>query len=136
MMIRQMTLQEICENREEIESYLYPVLDKVPGSFDIEDTFAYLYDGSLEAWQIVEEGKVISLFLFYTELNQGKKTAHIKCLSGENVQKIIENLPSLMEIALDRGCEYFYMMGRRGWKKFLQPHGFNDTLNVYVAKLN
>ena len=104
------------------EKWLEDALDYAHGTFDINDVFNDVVNGTAQFWP-GKNSAVVTQIVPYPR----KKVLHF-FLAGGDIKELEEMEPGIIEWAKSQGCEAITLTGRPGWtKSFLQDIGYKCT---------
>jgi hypothetical protein len=104
------------------EKWLEDALDYAHGTFDINDVFNDVVNGTAQFWP-GKNSAVVTQIVPYPK----KKVLHF-FLAGGDIKELEEMEPGIIEWAKSQGCEAITLTGRPGWtKSFLQDIGYKCT---------
>lgn len=101
------------------------------GKFSKTFVFDQLLADKMQLW-VSEECALVTRPLDYPE----KRIFELFLCGGERLAEYLpEGMPMLEDYARKRGCNAMEIWGRRGWERFLKPHGFEHGLYVTRKEL-
>ena len=104
------------------EKWLEDALDYAHGTFDINDVFNDVVNGTAQFWP-GKNSAVVTQIVPYPK----KKVLHF-FLAGGDIKELEEMEPGIIEWAKSQGCEAISLTGRPGWtRSFLQDIGYRCT---------
>jgi len=113
---------------ERCRGWIEAALEYAGGTHTIEDIEAGLTSGQFTFWP----GQRCAIV---TELNVYPRFKALNIfLVGGDLQEILEMEPHICAWAKAHGCERVYQIGRPGWKRALEAHGYQVRLLVGSMK--
>ena len=110
------------EEFKRCEKWLEDALEYAHGTFDINDVFNDVVNGTAQFWP-GKNSAVVTQIVPYPK----KKVLHF-FLAGGDIKELEEMEPGIIEWAKSQGCEAITLTGRPGWtKSFLQDIGYKCT---------
>ena len=99
------------------------------GTHTVQDLMTEVEQGHARAW--VEQDNVI---IARIEEYPQKRILCFWLAAGE-LEPLLEMAKEVYEWGREEGCDMARMIGRRGWKKPLQEHGWGVSLVEYTKEL-
>lgn len=114
----------------QVVPYLEKALQFSDEKFKIDDILRGCMKQDMMLWVVYNDDKLSGCFV--TELFDypQDRRLNILLLSGDGFDDIVEHLEKFKEWASANGANAIEMYGRPGWKKVLEPHGFERTHTV------
>jgi len=104
--------------------------------YDIVEIYTELLAGNIILWVIIIDDKLVASLTTRVIQYPKAKTMAIDWVSGTKMSKWLPKLiPILDSYARDNGCKYITGMGRDGWTKALEPHGYKTWSPIYRKEL-
>ena len=96
------------------------------GKFSKRYVFDQLLAGGMQLW-VAPRCVLVTRILNYPE----KRIMELFLCGGENLAEHLDKGLGLLEkYARAAGCHGMELWGRRGWERYLRPHGFESALYV------
>lgn len=99
-----------------------------------EDLYDEIKSGHQSLWVAFEEDslRIIGAYTIRIKTYPNGATASCEHLGGERMDEWADQMSNVMErYVRDIGIEHMEIIGRRGWKKFLEPKGWGSDLVLY-----
>lgn len=132
----------IIERIREPESWAYyapmikRALAEAPFPESLGTVMAKLWGGDAEMVSVVYEDKVVACAVMELAEFHGAPALHVWALSGDHMDLWVDDLVVFLnEWALEMGCEYVSLGGRRGWERYLKPHDYKVTDVILAQKV-
>lgn len=118
-----------------IWEYVAPLLERAlahaHGEYELEDLRQLIQSGHMQLWIASTttelRGVVVTELLTYPQ----KRVCHFVFVSGDDLDSWL-GLEQVIEVwAYQRGAEIIRGMGRRGWKRALAVHGFEESYTMF-----
>ena len=111
-----------------VADWLVEALDTTLGEESLEGVMDKLSLGDMQMWVVGDEDDLNILGVLLTRIQVCEKTKllNVYLCSGEAFDSWTAHLPMLEEWGREQGCEYITATGRRGWKRKLNPLGFEE----------
>ena len=86
---------------------------------------------------VYKDGKIIaSCTIEKRTFDSGKVVVHISTLGGSEMELWADKMDKAIEsVALEQGCNELYIIGRKGWDKYLKKRGYNHVHTVLCKKI-
>ncbi len=96
-----------------------------------------LINGTMILLVVYRGGKIIaSCTLEKRTFDSGKEVVHISTLGGSDMELWADKMDETIEaLALEQGCNELYIIGRKGWDKYLKKRGYNHVHTVLCKKI-
>jgi hypothetical protein len=120
-----------------VEQHIDMAITESNGELDINKIRNSIINQDMVLLVIYKDGKIIaSCTLEKREFNSGKVVVHIATLGGTEIELWADKLDAaICNLALDYGCNELYIIGRKGWEKFLKSKGYSHVHTVLSKKL-
>lgn len=127
--------QDIDDMWQEIEPFIVKVLNKMEDSTPIESIKNDLLKSARQLW-LVKSDEVIKAVVITTIQDYGKqRTGVLSYISGEDIREWISGIDAIGDYFKAMKCDKFSIIGRRGWKKFIECRGFKEKKTVFERGL-
>jgi hypothetical protein len=118
-----MTLLEHCRK------WIEDALEYSGGTHDFQDVADGILSGRMQLWP-AEKGCAVTEIVEFPK----KRTLNV-FLAGGEMDTIVDMLKSAETWGKAQGCSAMTVAGRKGWKRVLAPHGFNEVFTVLELKI-
>lgn len=112
-----------------IRGWIADALEYSGGTHTVDDVVEGIVSGRMQLWP-AERGCAVTEVISYPR----KKVLHVFLAAGE-MDQIVDMLDSAKAWGRDQGCDAFTIAGRKGWKRVLAKHGFQETFTVLETQL-
>jgi hypothetical protein len=94
---------------------------------DASDVFDRVIQKRMKLWGIYEYGSLSGAMVTQMESGSRGRALNVVALGGEGMDHWLESLlERLTQYARENECRYIFEMGRRGWLRVLDKHGWVD----------
>jgi len=101
----------------------------------IEDFFDCIMEGEMQLWAAVEEKEIIACMISQIATYPQKRVLRIIFISGEGMDRWIENFPMVENFALMNGCTFLEVWGRGAWVKILKEWDWECKYHIITKDL-
>lgn len=114
---------------DQIRKWIADALEYSGGTHTVDDVIDGIVSGHMQLWP-APRGCAVTEIVSYPR----KKVLHVFLAAGE-MDQIVDMLESAKDWGRQQGCDAFTIAGRKGWKRVLAKHGFNETFTVLETSL-
>lgn len=117
---------------DEIIVLLQPAIDESNGELTERDVMEKLVEGSIVLAAVYDEETLIAVVVYEMIcFDSGKKVINIQLAGGERLDEWFKQAVDIANyIALERGADDIYVIGRQGWQRKLKQLGFEVVHTV------
>lgn len=107
------------------------------GELDIELIKQSIKDELMLLLVVYKDAKIVaSCTLEKRGFQSGKEVIHIATLGGDNIEEWADKLnDAIVALAKDYNCNEIYIIGRKGWERFLKSKGYDHIHTVLSKKI-
>lgn len=133
----QLTAQEAREFWPVAMPFLQKVLDKTEeDEYDVEHILERVEEETLALFLMLDTtGKVTGAYTIAVNVLPKMRFATIVHCGADNLEDVVACYPRMESYALANGAKKINLIGRKGWKKVVEPLGFKERLTTYEKKL-
>jgi len=113
---------------ERCKGWIESALEYGGGTHYYEDIAEAIVAGKMQLWPAKDSCLVTEITVF-----PRKKVLHV-FLGGGDLEEIIGMHESVVQWAIEQGCESLTMTGRKGWLKALKDDGWKSQLTLYEKR--
>lgn len=113
---------------ERCKGWIESALEYGGGTHYYEDIVEAILAGRMQLWPAKDSCLVTEITVF-----PRKKVLHV-FLGGGDLEEIIGMHESVVQWAIEQGCESLTMTGRKGWLKALKDDGWKSQLTLYEKR--
>ena len=101
----------------------------------VDDFLEYLMTGDMHLWVAMEKEEVIACMISQFATYPQKKVLRIIFISGEGMDRWIQNFPMVEDFALMNGCTFLEVWGRKAWVKILKDWDWECRYHIITKDL-
>ena len=101
----------------------------------IDDFFDRLMEGEMQLWVAIEDKEIIACMISQFATFPQKRVLRIIYISGEGMDRWIENFPMVENFALMNGCTFLEVWGRGAWVKILKKWDWECKYHIITKDL-
>ena len=101
----------------------------------IDDFLDRLMDGEMQLWVAIEGKEIIACMISQFATFPQKRVLRIVYISGEGMDRWIENFPMVEDFALMNGCTFLEVWGRKAWIKILKEWDWECKYHIITKDL-
>ena len=101
----------------------------------IDDFFDRLMEGEMQLWVAIEGKEIIACMISQFATFPQKRVLRIIYISGEGMDRWIENFPMVEDFALMNGCTFLEVWGRKAWIKILKEWDWECNYHIITKDL-
>jgi hypothetical protein len=113
---------------ERCRGWIESALEYGGGTHYYEDIVESIVSGKMQLWPAKDSCLVTEITVY-----PRKKVLHV-FLGGGDLEEIIDMHESVVQWAIEQGCESLTMTGRKGWGKPLKNSGWKSQLVLYEKR--
>ena len=119
-----------------VEPMIKSALDRAPGRWQAVDVLIELMADRQVLWGVIEEDKIVAAYTTRVSDVPAGRICTVEWLGGERMYEWIDDAVEMTEAyARDMKCTRIEAHGRKGWKKFLNDHGWKELAVTYDKDL-
>jgi len=120
-----------------LEPHIQIAIEESNGELDIDEMKECMKGGTLLPIVIYLNGEIISVCTIERrEFSSGKVVLHVSTLGGTKMDMWDDKLNEVIAVlAKEQGCNEIYMIGRKGWERYLKTKGYSHIHTVMSRKL-
>jgi hypothetical protein len=103
--------------------------------FSISDFFELITEGEMHLWVAIEGKEIIACMISQFHTVPQKRVLRIIFISGEGMDRWIENFPMVENFALMNGCTFLEVWGRKAWIKILKAWDWDCKYHIITKDL-
>jgi len=103
--------------------------------FSISDFFELITEGEMHLWVAIEGKEIIACMISQFHTVPQKRVLRIIFISGEGMDRWIENFPMVENFALMNGCTFLEVWGRKAWIKILEEWDWECKYHIITKDL-
>ena len=101
----------------------------------IDDFLDRLMDGEMQLWVAIEDKEITACMISQFATFPQKRVLRIVYISGEGMDRWIENFPMVEDFALINGCTFLEVWGRKAWIKILKEWDWECKYHIITKDL-
>ena len=101
----------------------------------IDDFFECIMDETMQLWVAIEDKEIIACMVSQFATFPQKRVLRIIYISGEGMDRWIENFPMVENFALMNGCTFLEVWGRKAWIKILKEWDWECNYHIITKDL-
>ena len=101
----------------------------------IDDFLDCLMEGEMQLWIAVENKEIIACMISQFATYPQKRVLRIIFISGDGMDRWIENFPMVENFALMNGCTFLEVWGRGAWVKILKKWDWECKYHIITKDL-
>lgn len=111
---------------------LAPAVERSGGRHTVDSVMASIYGGYNALWfAFNDDGKSVGALVTEIETYPNRTMLNLIFCAGDDLEDWHEEMLDILEkYGRDNGCDGMELIGRYGWKKFLQKHGWEASYLV------
>jgi len=129
-------VENIKDAWHEAKPYIQRVLGKMGDPTPIESIYADLLTYDRQLWMVHDEEGLQAVILTIIDDYRGQKIGLLTHAAGRGFQDWTETVDPIAGYFNAAGCNRFQIIGRKGWKKFIEDKGFKETDTIFERTLN
>ena len=120
---------------EKVEEHLLRMAPHSEGELEPDDFFDSLTDGDMQLWLAIENKEIIACMISQFATYPQKRVLRIIFISGDGMDRWIENFPMVENFALMNGCTFLEVWGRKAWVKILKEWDWECKYHIITKDL-
>lgn len=109
-----------------IEPMISKAIDRCHGETSAEYVKQDLIDGADRLLLVTEDENPLAAIMLSISQRPTKKVLHVSLAGGEQMEKWFDaGIPVVERVAQEVGADAVYVMGRKGWIRKLEKHGYS-----------
>ena len=105
---------------EKIHDHLVSMTPHSEGELEPDDFYEAISEGEMQLWIALEEKELLASMVTQIVTYPRKRVLRIISISGDDMYKWIDYIPTVEDWALSLGCTSLECWGRKGWLKVLK----------------
>lgn len=120
----------------DVEPMLRAAVDTVEDKYTTEAILRDVLAGNLGLWVAMEDDKIIAAFTTRIVVYPKRRALAIDWVGGTKMKEWLpEALEMLGQYAADHDCKHIESIGRFGWERVLQRHGWHKEYAAYRVEV-
>lgn len=111
---------------DEVEPMLQMALDKTGGEYDNSDIKTLLSNREALLWTVGTQDRIHAVFVTQIHIYPSKRIGVVMLGAGDGLKFWRDIIHVFTRYFKDEGCDYFDIIGRKGWLKTYQDDGFYE----------
>ena len=131
------TTDEIDQQWDDLEPHISAGLEYANGELESDDIYRQIKNNQVVPVVVMEKGKILAVVTLEVVKKPKKKILAIVTAGGRDMDLWLDAILDTAEIlAEEQGCEAIYVAGRPGWKRLLEPKGYDLSYTVLTRTLH
>jgi len=105
---------------DKIHDHLVSMTPHSEGELEPDDFYEAISEGAMQLWIALEEKELLASMITQIVTYPRKNVLRIISISGDDMYKWIDYIPTIEDWALSMGCTSLECWGRKGWLKVLK----------------
>ena len=105
---------------EKVHDHLVSMMPHSEGELEPDDFYEAISEGEMQLWIALEEKELLASMVTQIVTYPRKRVLRIISISGDDMYKWIDYIPTVEDWALSLGCTSLECWGRKGWLKVLK----------------
>lgn len=122
--LAQLIPDAVAANWDLLFPFLEPLDRQVPLYFNSDDVLPLVRSGSIQLWVANNDVAIIGVVLTEVKIFPRTKVCNLIWFCGVEVLPFVPAVGGIEAWAAANDCDYMIIRGRRGWKRVLEPLGY------------